>query len=94
MEQACLVIVNEMGGLCMLYSILLRLVFQAEGGLGAPSTVDHLGGGAGLAHAAQQHRHLGVQAPGDVVVPEPGTKQSFGFTHVWIGIFHNMTKKT
>ena len=83
MEQACLVIVNEMGGLCMLCSILLCLVFQAEGGLGAPSMVDHLGGGAGLAHAAQQHRHLGCLAPGDVVIPEPGTKQSFGVTHVW-----------
>ena len=66
-----------------MYNILLRLVFQAEGGLGAPSTVDHLGGGAGLAHAAQQHRHLGCLAPGDVVIPEPGTEQSVGVTHVW-----------
>ena len=96
MEQACLVIVNEIGGLyfvcCTMYNILLRLVFQAEGGLGAPSMVDHLGGGAGLAHAAQQHRHLGCLAPGDVVIPEPGTS-SHSESRMF-GIFHNTTKMT
>ena len=46
-------------------------------------TISEVVPGAGLAHAAQQHRHLGCLAPGDVVIPEPGTKQSFGVTHVW-----------